>query len=258
MTRPRPLIDPSVSEIASLAYPVLVGMKRPAPSKLLDLWLHLPVVVEPKGGPPIKIRSTLEANLGNCRAFTHRDGIGNVAEGRGAGDWLGAIGYLTLLDQVGGSVKVRKPLRQPYGKSGVLQALADFSNLPEEDSLCLYALRNSLAHNFSLVNVPPEDARIGKKKRRKMTHLFTLTEGTTQLIHWSSRKWNPRQANGTEATTVDLRLLGDLVEEVIANMNRTYALGQLRIRTDGSNTPARWRRAHFFQHAPDPSELNKV
>ncbi|HWF16521.1 MAG TPA: hypothetical protein VG244_10105 [Acidimicrobiales bacterium] len=50
-----------------------------------------------------------------------------------------------LLDQIGSSVKKRKPPKTPYGQSGFLLALADFTDLGEDESVCFYALRISLA-----------------------------------------------------------------------------------------------------------------
>ena len=186
MTRFQPLVDPSDDEIRTLVVESL-ALKKPVPSKLLALWLHLPIIVDSPSGP-IKHRSSLEAALQHCRIVTHRDDNGEVRDGCASGDWLGAVGYLMLLDQIGSSVRSKKPHGIPYGQSGFLMALADFTDLSENDSLGLYALRNSLAHNFSLVNVPPKDMRMGKRKRRKMTQLFTLTEGTGEIVQVAPTK----------------------------------------------------------------------
>jgi hypothetical protein len=191
-------------------------------------------------------RSTLEASLKSCRHFTNRDEDGAVRAGAPTGDWLGAIGYLTLLDQIGGSVERMNPPRTPSGRSLVERAIADFCiGVSDEEAICLYALRNSLAHNFSLVNYPV-GVNISENTRQKMTRLFTLTQGTSQLIEWPKIKWNPRRPNSGGATIVDLQRVGDCVEEGVKEMRRAYVEGGLRIRRNV--TPAVWRNAHFFNH----------
>jgi hypothetical protein len=251
----KPLTNPSTNEIQALVQPVF-GSNRPSPSDLLDLWLHLPVIVRRPSGSYVKYRSTLEACLAHCRIATNR-GADGVSQGPD-GDWLGATAYLMLLDLIGISVRVRNPARS-FGNTGVLRSLAEFTDLDEPDALCIYALRNSLAHTFSLANVPPPD--FGRnprpKRRRQLTHLFRLTTGSTDLIDRPSKMWRPARANIKNHTTIDVKLLGDTVEEAVRKMRSTYQDGDLRIRTGEPNTktPAVWRCSHFFQHSPAEHEI---
>jgi hypothetical protein len=179
--RRRVLVDPAPAEIARLVTILSREVPRPSPSQLLALWLYLPLRMNTPQGP-IELRSSLEASLRNCRDATHRDANGNVPPGADAGSWLGAIGYLALLDQIGGAVINLHPSRKPSGGSCVERALAHFTDVTGDEAICLYALRNSLAHDFSLVNVPP--ATMGALRRRKLTRLFTLTRGAPELIQW--------------------------------------------------------------------------
>jgi hypothetical protein len=193
----------------------------------------------------MKVRSSLEASLTSCREATHRDANGNVPFGAHAGSWLGAVGYLALLDQIGGAVMSLRPHRTSSGGSGVERAIAQFTNVTDDEAICLYALRNSLAHDFSLVNIPPDRTR--RLRRRKLTRLFTLTRGASKLIEWPTSDWNPRRPNRGGATSVDVQLLGDLVEQAVHEVRHVYTAGALRIR--GDVNPAVWRRGRFFVHA---------
>ena len=244
------LIGPSPAELAALARTAL-NAPRPAASQLLTLWLSLPVELEAPGGR-LKIRSSLEASLGDCRSVTNRDSNGNVCPGAHAGMWLGAIGYLALLDQIGGAVVNVRAGRQPSYNSGVERALAHFTSVTDDDAVCIYALRNSLAHDFRLVNLPP--SKVGAARRKKLTQLFTLTQGSSSLITRPKRAWTPRQPNCGEATIVDVRLLGDLVEQTVREVRRVHEAGNLRLRRDAPRgmapiTPAVWRKGRFFAHS---------
>lgn len=238
------LVDPTAGEIARLV-PTLTGdVRRPSPSRLLALWLYLPIRMNTPQGT-FELRSSLEASLRNCRSATNRDANGNVPPGANAGSWLGAIGYLALLDQIGGAVMNLRPRRNPSGNSCVERALAHFTDVTDDEAICLYALRNSLAHDFSLVNVPP--LRIAQPRRRKLTRLFTLTRGAPTVIQWPASEWSPRRPNHGDATIIDVQLLGDVAEGAVGEMRRVYSSGSLRIRHDV--TPAVWRKGRFFVHA---------
>ena len=224
MPRRRVLVDPAPAEIARLVTILSREVPRPSPSQLLALWLYLPLRMNTPQGP-IELRSSLEASLRNCRDATHRDANGNVPPGADAGSWLGAIGYLALLDQIGGAVINLHPSRKPSGGSCVERALAHFTDVTGDEAICLYALRNSLAHDFSLVNVPP--ATMGALRRRKLTRLFTLTRGAPELIQWPASDWNSKRPNRGDATIVDVQLLGDLVEGAVREVRRVYCSGKV-------------------------------
>ena len=246
MAHRKPLLNPTPADLVPLIQSELFSTKRPAPSGLLALWMHLPVVVQTPDGLRA-VRSSLEASLKNCREATNRDGNTGTPLPPGVnGSWLGAMGYLALLDQIGNSVRHRKHPRAPSGKTGFEHALAHFSTITDDEAVCLYALRNSLAHDFSLVNVPPP--RIKGARRKALTRLFTLSRGEPNLIRWPTRNWSPNNPRRTDATVVDVGHLGDLVEGVVHEVRRVYALDELRFQT--AVVPTVWRRGHFFQHAP--------
>jgi hypothetical protein len=215
MPRSHPVLNPTADVLWDLCKSTL-DVTRPAPSRLLALWLNLPLRIETPQGPILN-RSSLEANLADCRDLTKRDPkTGAGLPGQSSGSWLGAIGYLVLLDQIGGAVRNLQPRRTLTGSSGFERALADFTEKTDDEAICLYALRNSLAHHYSLVNVPPP--WVSAARRPGLTRLFTLTRGAPALIDWPASGWRLSKPNGVDATTVDVTLLGDLVEEAVREM----------------------------------------
>jgi hypothetical protein len=245
---PTPLIvDPTPTELAHIAARALdpTANRRPAPSDLLALWLYLPVDVPTPSGN-VRIQSTLAALLGECRSVTNRDAVGEVLPRAHAGSWLGAIGYLSLLDQVGSAVRHRHPPSTPAGATTVEQALADFGSCSGADATTLYALRCSLAHDYSLVNIG--EARAAAR-RRTLHHVFTLTQGAPQLVQRPVHAWGGTRPNTGGTTVVDVRRLGDLVEEVIRQVRVAYETRELELNLNGgAKSPAMWRRCRFFQH----------
>ena len=251
MPRLRGRTVPTEAQAIALLPQVGPGFRRPVPTALLALWLYLPVDLKTPHGLR-RFQSSLKASLDDCRAATHRDIHGDVRPGANAGSWLGAMGYLALLDQIGGAVESLAP-RQAVapGTSHVEQALAHFSSLPADDRVCLFALRNSLTHHFSLVNLPRgwkgQSLRNLPDRQRQLTRLFTLSRGEPRLIQPPISSWDPTRPNTTgTATTVDVQLMGDLAEEVVRELYRHFEAGALRIRVDPPITPARWRAGRFF------------
>lgn len=106
MTRIRLLIDSSNDQIRLLIAETH-ALKRPVPSKLLALWLHLPIVMSTPTGP-VKHRSSFEAALQHCPIVAHRDHNGEVRDGRTSADWLGAAGYLMRIELIGSLVRLKK------------------------------------------------------------------------------------------------------------------------------------------------------
>ena len=145
----RPVLNPTQDQIVDLVNNTL-NVARPAPSRLLALWLHLPLLVTSPQGP-MKIRSSLEANLADCRDVTNRDAqSGAVSPRAHSGSWLGAIGYLVLLDQIGGAVNHLHPRRTPSGNSGVERALAYFRARPSSVSVSTGSNRIRSRHPSSV------------------------------------------------------------------------------------------------------------
>jgi hypothetical protein len=128
------------------------------------------------------------------------------------GSWLGTIGYLSLLDQIGGCFKRKDgPIVEPH-KSGIIKALKNFSDLNDDKIDAIYALRNSLAHDFSLQNVG---------NRPGLIHHFELDNSPTNpLIVLPTQNWDGRIESKTKQnlTKINLQAMGDTVELIVKQL----------------------------------------
>jgi hypothetical protein len=145
--------------------------------------------------------------------------------------WVAALGYLCLLDQLGSVVERGSPspamvseLQRYAGKveQNFRRPLVQFSNLTPDDASALFALRNCLAHDYSLANT---------HKRPELCRAFTLHGGTGAFVKHPTVPWNGSFADADTGpdtkTAVSLRLLGDTVESVVAAVGMAHALGEV-------------------------------
>lgn len=139
------------------------------------------------------------------------------------GSWLGTIGYLSLLDQIGGCFKrVGGPVVEE-NKSGIIKALKYFSNLDDNQIDAIYALRNSFAHDFSLQNVG---------KRAGLTHHFVVGNSPIEsLIILPSNPWDGilESKSKKNLTKINLQALGDEVEKLVKNLIQLNSKNQVEI-----------------------------
>jgi hypothetical protein len=159
------------------------------------------------------------------------------------GNWLGAIGYLALLDQIGSCFRLRGVNSCP-DKAGVLKAMYYFSDLDERERKAIYALRCCFAHDYNLFNKP---------KRRKpdpmLVHRFLVGVGGA-LIEFPDIPWDGDWRNRTsgDQTKVSLEALGDLVED-IANRIRQHAQAQeLALALDGGHEELEAKYSLYTHH----------
>jgi hypothetical protein len=153
--------------------------------------------IEPDG---IQFVSCFWLALRDARVASGRDiETGDPGPEASASIWLGAIGYLILLDQIGTAV-YSKQKGLPPDEPGIHKAFFSFSDIggtPEAEAL--YALRCALAHDYSLVNVPKN------KNSLLRFHLFELHgDSSTPVVQLPTHPWdgNPETADSTETTTV--------------------------------------------------------
>ena len=143
------------------------------------------------------------------------------------GSWLGTIGYLSLLDQIGGCFrKVNGPTIEA-NKSGIIKALKNFSNLTDNEIDAIYALRNSFAHDYSLQNV---GNRLG------LIHHFPVDNSDTKpVIILPQQNWDGLMNTKTpqNATYINLQALGDFVERLILNLIDLVDKNELEIILQG-------------------------
>ncbi len=166
------------------------------------------------------VESTLVHGLRNTRLITARNqdtGIPDPDSTSGrTGNWLGAMSYMAILDQIGTCYKHKaKAQGINLPTNSIEKALFYFSDLEDDSRKALYALRCAFLHDLSLLNL--DDMRKGKPPRQKYVHHFLVydhpTEGTIEL---PANEWQGVIADRTNdnGTKVNLEWFGNLVEDV--------------------------------------------
>ena len=183
------------------------------------------------GDPSSRRHSTLLASLRDARRLTGRNPeTGYLESPANAGNWLGALGYFVVLDQIGKVFTDGHP-------NEVVSALRRFSSPPlsshQLDSL--YALRCALSHNYSLVNK--------ERSKKQYWRKFRLSDTATEpLVRKAAVEWNG--AFGTtdrrEQTSVNLRKFGNLVERLVSRLKRELAAGTLDLALDSAELHDRY------------------
>jgi hypothetical protein len=177
----------------------------------------------------VTTKSSFWAALLDARAVTGRDAdTGAVADPATCASWIGAIGYLCFIDEVGTAVYLAS-VGSPATTTGVLRALESFSTLSVDERDVVYALRNGLAHDYSLINV---DQRNGRQER---SHRFQLHAAPGPLAVLPQNRWDGSFQNlgPNEDTIVSLREVGDLAESIARSVIGAHVAGDLRIGLPG-------------------------
>jgi hypothetical protein len=208
----------------------------PEEAKALTDYLDRPYV-RPDG---LILKSSFWAALLDAREATGRDlDNGAVVDGQDRSKyWLGAIGYLCFIDEVGSAV-CPAGRRPPREQNGVLAALGAWTDLPEREREAIWALRCALAHDYSLVNTNP------RRGGAQLDHRFQLHDQPGPLVVLPARRWcgSFDHLFADEDTVVSLREVGTLAEHVAAAVIDAHSEGQLRIRLEGG---APEMRARYF------------
>ena len=155
--------------------------------------------------------------------------------------WLGTVGYLIIVDQLGSALK---PASEPEGTfssetTSFERCLRRFSPECSTQTIsALYGLRCALAHDFGLINPPQEGRRLRLQHR-----LYALTPASIELVTSPVPPWDgkldPLPAPSS-ATTVNTRQLADLVEAMVASL-RAGPIDSLRIALTGGVQELRLR-----------------
>lgn len=159
-------------------------------------------------------KSPYFAALIDAREVTGRDIFsGKKINEKAHGCWLGALGYMALVDHIGGLIRKKRVSRD---NNDFLSALKSFTNLNEKERKVLYALRCSFAHNYHLYN--------NEAKDKSKIHHFMVTSGleNNQLITFPKTQWSglhgARYKKDSNKTTVNIELFADLVEGMHLNI----------------------------------------
>jgi len=168
--------------------------------------------------------STINAGLRESRIFTKRDkytGKYNPDSEFGyPGHWLGAIGYFTILDQLGSCFKeVEQDTPAKYNK--IKFAIETFGfDLIDNDNRKLHAfvaLRNAFTHDFNLLNIPERESKY-ELERCKFT-VYADPNNDKRIVELPSTPWNGDIVGKDflrrdDTTFINLFAFGSLVEAI--------------------------------------------
>ncbi len=144
------------------------------------------------------------------------------------GSWLGTLGYLSLLDQLGTCFKRKNGPVLDANKSGIIKALKNFTNFQDWEIDSIYALRNSLAHDYSLQNI--------NNRRIEYTQHFQLDNSESGvLVKKATIQWNGNlnERSKENQTYINLRALGTMVENLLVHLRTLLEKDKLLISLPG-------------------------
>jgi hypothetical protein len=199
-------------------------------ASLLDLYLSQ----DPMRYLQAQRWSTFFAVLRDARNVTGRDAdTGDVVDEDHTSTWVGTMGYLAFADQVGRAITrtdlsparrarlmTGRPQERPFRSTFV-----QFTDVRDDHIDALYALRCALMHVFGLVNQNDGDPRL--------RHKFVLSTSACAMVRLPVVRWDgkfarvPGQSPRRSATHVNVRLLGDAVEEAARRVKASHAAGKL-------------------------------
>ncbi len=186
----------------------------------------------------MKVFSGFVAALGDARLVTGRDTTGKKTDESKHGCWLGAIGYMALLDQIGNCFK---PVYvSPESGNSIRKALRYFTTLPDAEIDALYALRCAFAHDFSLYNI--------NHNTPSLTHRFQVgVGGAMKAVLLPMVRWDGDYSNRTvnNVTTVNLEGFGDLVENICRQLSDLADKGELEVVLCGGSDELLQRYSFF-------------
>ena len=173
-----------------------------------------------------RMASALIRALGSIRKETGRDKDGLKILGEDHGSWLGAIGYMVILDQIGNCFR---PRTRPnfHNLNSIQKALRYFTHLGHLRINAIYALRCALAHDYSLCNY---------HKDQSLQHRFVVTQGEIPpLVKLPRVPWDGDilKNERRNVTVVNLEKLGDLVETIYRRLIDLHKHNGLEISLKG-------------------------
>lgn len=214
-----------------------------------------------------KYTSTLTAALKDARRITDRNlDTGRVNHARNSdnlnpGMWLGAVGYIIILDQIGSCYRPQHTNRNspPSNYKDYSLALHHFAEpgLTPQQIDYLYRLRNSFVHDYSLMNRKPNPSKKSKKNKKESGYtncaVFQLEQSPAgQFIILPNKEWDGDLGKiaPENETRVNLRRLGDVVENVYARLQQLHAENELKLVLSGG--PKELILRYTFRENPRP------
>lgn len=190
------------------------------------------------GNPNPNYKTSFLALLEDARAASGRDvATGVVIDELRTGHWLGAVGYLILLDQIGKCFKPKAAART-NGGAAIVHCLNYWApGLSDREVQAIYGLRNALAHDYSVFGP-------GKVK-----HLYRLDRQVGQgVVRFGKTQWdgNYDQIPADCETLVSLRELGELGEDIVRAVRAASTSSAIEILLLGGSDELLTRYGIYF------------
>lgn len=175
----------------------------------------------------------------NDMVFGYRnDSVNLIMEGRNplcnsdeADLFSSLLIYLNCLEQIGTLFCGKSNV-----KNGIIRTIKTYSPdlLSDEKQKALKNLRNSLAHNFGLVNITPNGKPISK--------YMLIYAKDNDIIKLPQVKWNGDFFNKAEETSIKVYVYSviELVETIIRKLKEDYKNGQLEFAIDVEEVKSRF------------------
>lgn len=185
-----------------------------------------------------KRHSTLVAALKECRVITKRNcqtsQLDLTLKTGYPGNWLGAIGYLIILDQIGSCFKNICTENKGKKENSIEFAVKSFAfEFMDNDSKKLHALiglRNAFAHDFNLLNV--------NQKYISQQHRYTVYwNDSNTIVTLPENRWDGIVSEKNfnrldDITLVNLFALGNMVESIYCKIIEGVTKDVVTIQTD--------------------------
>ncbi len=143
------------------------------------------------------------------------------------GSWLGTMGYMALLDQIGKCYKPKSKTKLTGNASAIKKCLKYFTTLSDDEIDIIYALRNAFFHDYSIFN-----------KYNGNNKFFLLGHHpTAPIVQAPTEIWdgNYNNVKPESQTWTNLEAIGDLVEKIYQDLLQLASTNQLDIELAGGH-----------------------
>jgi hypothetical protein len=179
------------------------------------------------------------AALEDARGASGRDiTTGAVIDEPRTGHWLGAVGYLILLDQIGTCFKPKSAARL-NGAAPIICCLRYWARgTSNRESEAIYGLRNALAHDYSVFN-----------PAAKVPQLYRLDRQVGRgVVRFGKRTWDGKydKISRDSETLVSLRELSELSERIVSEVRSACNSSAIEILLNGGSDELLVRYGVYF------------